>query len=80
VSKGVRFDTNNHNWLILYEYLSLSFSYLVFLQRNKIQKRDPKVDIDGVNNEFDIEPYNYIFNKTSTYLEANAVIHDQIRL
>lgn len=37
VSKGVRFDTNNHNWLILYEYLSLGYSYMTFMMRYKIQ-------------------------------------------
>jgi hypothetical protein len=36
VSKGVRFDTNDHNWLILYEYLSLGYSYLTFMMRYKI--------------------------------------------
>jgi hypothetical protein len=31
VSKGVRLDTNNHNWIILSEYLSLGFSYMTFV-------------------------------------------------
>lgn len=72
VSKGVRFDTNNHNWLILYEYLSLGYSYMTFMMRDKIQMRDSCLD----GNEFDIEPFNYIFNKTTAYFEGKFVVED----
>ena len=76
VSKGVRFDTNNHNWLVLYEYLSLGYSYMTFMMRNKIQFRDPCLN----GNEFDLEPFNYIYNKTTAYFEGKFVIEDQTRL
>ena len=69
ISKGVRFDTNNHNWLILYEYLSLGYSYMTFMMRDKIQTRDSCLE----GNEFDLEPYNYIYNKTTCYLEGKFV-------
>jgi len=76
VSKGVRFDTNNHNWLILYEYLSLGYSYMTFMMRYKIQQRDACLEA----NEFDLEPYNYIYNKTTCYFEGKFVTEDQQRL
>lgn len=76
VSKGVRFDTNNHNWLILYEYLSLGYSYMTFMMRYKIQQRDACLE----GNEFDLEPYNYIYNKTTCYFEGKFVTEDQQRL
>jgi len=69
ISKGVRFDTNNHNWLILYEYLSLGYSYMTFMMRDKIQTRDSCLE----GNEFDLEPFNYIYNKTTCYLEGKFV-------
>ena len=30
LGRGVKFDSNNHNWLLFEEYLSLPFCYLTF--------------------------------------------------
>ena len=38
--KGHRFDGKNHNWLILGEYISLPFSYMSFVIKDKIEIKD----------------------------------------
>lgn len=38
--KGHRFDGKNHNWLILGEYISLPFSYMTFVIKDKIEIKD----------------------------------------
>ena len=40
-SKGVRFDGHNNNWLILREYISLSFSYMTFVIKEKLEEYNP---------------------------------------
>lgn len=37
-TQGHSFDMKNHNWLILREYLSLSFSYMTFVIRESIER------------------------------------------
>jgi hypothetical protein len=39
--KGHRVDSKNHNWIVLGEFLSLSFSYMTFVIKDKIEKNDP---------------------------------------
>ena len=38
--QGYRVDSKNHNWLILKKYLSLSFSYMSFVIKEKIENND----------------------------------------
>jgi len=35
MSKGIKFDGKNHNWLILEQYIALSFSFLTFVIKEK---------------------------------------------
>jgi hypothetical protein len=35
--KGHRFDNENHSWILLREYLGLSFSYMTFVIKAKIE-------------------------------------------
>ena len=64
-NKGVRFDVNN-NWLVLRQYICLPFSYMTFVIKEEM---DNKVSFDEV--AFDIEPYNYIINQSSCFLDGN---------
>ena len=58
-------DGKNHNWLIIQQYLSLSFSYMTFVIKDKIEQ-------GAFNfNNFDSVPYNYIFNKGTSFLDGN---------
>ena len=38
LGRGVKFDGNNHNWLLFDEYLSLPFSYLTFAIKYKTEE------------------------------------------
>jgi hypothetical protein len=40
IRNGHRVDHKNHNWLIFQEYLSLPFSYLTFVIKDKIENDD----------------------------------------
>ena len=64
--QGHRFDHKNHNWLIYKEYISLSFSYITFMILSKIEKDDPSAK----KNHFDSVPYDYIFNKSTAFLDG----------
>ena len=69
---GHRFDTLNHNWLILQEYLSLSFSYMTFVIKESIEL----VGADYNEDIFDHEPYNYLFNRRTAFMDGNFVRND----
>ena len=65
-SQGVRFDSEGNNWLILREYISLPFSYMTFVIKEVME--DVTLLRDVI---FDIEPYNYIINKSTCFLIGN---------
>jgi len=70
--KGHRVDSKNHNWIVLDQYLSLPFSYMTFVIKDKIEKNDPRQN----GNKFDIQPWNYIFNKSTCFIEGNFVVEN----
>lgn len=39
---GHKFDNKGHNWLVLNEYMSLPYSYMTFVIKNKIEEKDPE--------------------------------------
>ena len=49
---------------------------MTFVIKNKIEEEDDSV----VENEFDPEPYNYIFNKSTSLIEGNFVVEDHFQL
>jgi len=49
--------------------MSLGFSYLSFVIKNSIEL---EVDL-GENSQFDQTGYNYIFNKSTSFLDGNFV-------
>ena len=67
--RGHRFDFKNHNWLIFKQYISLGFSYITFVIKDKIENNDPSIR----KNLFDPMPYNYIFNKGTSFLDDDFV-------
>ena len=72
VHKGHRTDGVNHNWLLLEEYLSLPFDYMTFVIKDKIESEDECIE----NNHFDPTPYNYVFNKATSFTEGLFVTDD----
>jgi hypothetical protein len=68
---GYRFDSANHNWILMREYLCLSFSYMTFVIQNKFENLE--VNMSNVSTEpmlnkaFDIEAFTYILNKKSCF-------------
>ena len=70
--KGHKMDIDEHNWIFLREYVSLSFSYMTFAINNK--KNDHQSFIHE-EYDFDKEQYNYIINKR-TFLHDEGIIND----
>lgn len=70
VHKGHRVDGKNHNWLIFDEYLSLPFSYMSFVIKDKIENEE------SVGLLFDPTPYNYIYNKSTSFIDGDFVAND----
>lgn len=66
-SKGIRFDGKNHNWIVFENLLALPFSYLSFMMASK---REDANDRNLVKIKFDPEPYNYIFNRSSSFMDS----------
>ena len=54
------------------EYLMLGFSYMSFVIKSKIEQKD----VNQEKNKFDIEPYNYIYKKRSSFLDSKFVCDD----
>jgi len=54
----------------------LAFSYMSFVIKSKIEENDPHQEL----NKFDIKPYNYIYNKRSSFLDSKFVFDDFITL
>jgi hypothetical protein len=75
VHKGHRVDGKNHNWLVFDEYISLSFSYMSFVIKDKIEKECP-----NLGKHFDPEPYNYIYNRSTSFIDGNFVSNDHTQL
>ena len=67
--KGHRFDSAQHNWYIINEFLSLSFSFMTFVIKEKIENEDSLQR----QNVFDITPYNYLFNKSTAFIDSSFV-------
>jgi len=67
--KGARFNGKGHDWLIMDNYLSLSYSYMNFVIKDMIERSDPNI----TNRTFDLEPYNYIFNKRTCFTDSEFI-------
>ena len=76
MSKGIKFDGKNHNWLVFNEYMSLPFCYLTFVIKDKIESNCP----DVVSNEFDMEPWNCLFNKCTSFLSDSTIAFEHQQL
>ena len=50
----------------------LGFSYMSFVIKSKIEQKD----VNQEKNKFDIEPYNYIYKKRSSFLDSKFVCDD----
>ena len=70
-------DSKNHNWMIIEEYLALPFSYMTFVIKNFIERTPKEHRIDYV---FDPEAYNYILNKSTSFLDGSFVKSDPVEL
>lgn len=73
--QGFRFDSENHNWLILREYISLSFSYMTFVIKNHLEtmENDEIEDSPFFGRGFDVEAYNYLLNKNTCFMTGDLV-------
>mmetsp|Transcript_1931 Transcript_1931/g.2768 ORF Transcript_1931/g.2768 Transcript_1931/m.2768 type:complete len:145 (+) Transcript_1931:5404-5838(+) len=58
------------------EYISLSFSYMTFLIKHKIEENDSL----QVGNVFDHVPYNYLFNRSTAFIDSQFVRDDHEEL
>ena len=45
-----------------------------FVIKEKIENKDPEQE----NNEFDIDPYNYIFNKSTSFIDGTFIFDDHL--
>lgn len=56
--------------------MALSFSYMTFVIKDKIEKKQA-LDPSYV---FDLEPYNYVFNKCTAFTDGMFVADDHLHL
>ena len=73
---GHRFDHNNHNWIINRQYMMMAFNYMNFVIKDKLEKNDPLCK----RNMFDTTPYNYIFNRSTSFLDSLFVSDNHLIL
>jgi hypothetical protein len=67
---GHRFDSKNSNWILFSEYLSMSFSFMTFVIKDKMDSVDDYLD---PNNTFDPTIYNYLINRRNCFTSDNLV-------
>jgi len=72
--RGHRFDGENSNWVILSEFICLSFSYMTFVIKHEIEKNEDLFETKG--KLFDLEPYNYVLNEGSCFTDSKFVYED----
>ena len=73
--QGYRFDSENHNWLVLKEYISLSFSYMTFVIKETLENMDND-DLESsplFGRAFDVEAYNYLLNRETCFMKGDLV-------
>ena len=70
-------DAKNHNWMLLEEYLAIPFSYMTFVIKDFIETSS---DESREGYLFDSEPYNYLLNKSTSFLDGNFVRMDPAQL
>lgn len=75
--QGVRIDNKNHNWLIVEEYLAMPFSYMAFIIKHFLETTMEEIRDDYI---FDPEPYNYLLNRSNSFLDGNFVRVDPAQL
>jgi hypothetical protein len=66
--KGHRFDHIDHNWILFSEFVSLSFSFMTFVIRDKHQTAD---DLDDFS--FDVTIYSFNINR-KTFLTCDNFV------
>ena len=62
--------------MVLKEYLSLPFCYMSFVIKDLLEK-DKKL---SVGNTFDLVPYNYVYNRSTAFLDSDFVFRDHQKL
>lgn len=67
-------DYKNHNWMILEEYLAVPFSYMAFVIKDFIENTAYNEHV------FDQEAYNYLLNRSTSFLDGNFVKSDPAQL
>lgn len=75
-ARGQKLDVKNHNWLIFKEYLALGFCYMSFVIKDRIENDENYLN----ENVFDPESYNYVFNKSSSFLDGDFVAKNHVEL
>lgn len=73
---GYKFDADEHSWIFLREYISLSYSYMTFAINYKIQKLNTYRHNEYI---FDKEQYDYIINKR-TFLHDEELVDNSVKL
>jgi hypothetical protein len=70
-SRGCRFNFKGHDSLMFDNYFSLSYSYMSFVAKDMIERGHPSL----ASNEFDLTPYNYLFNQRTSFTDGTASLH-----
>jgi len=76
-NKGHRFDHHNHNWILYNEFISLSFSFMTLVIRDRDQVHETYSDENYI---FDKEQYNFIINQKTCFTCDNFVANDYEKL
>ena len=75
ISKGHHIDDINHRWIFLHEFILLPYSYMTFAIKQKLQELKCYDHPDFI---FDIEQFNFIFDKRTTFtLDPKACLNIQ---
>jgi len=63
-------DGKNHNWVCFRQFIALGFSYMSFVIKSHQECLD---NLNEDDDEFDQDAYDYIFNKSTSFIDGNFV-------
>ena len=80
LSKGHRYDYQSHNYILLYEYFSLSYSFMTFVFLQSMQIKENIEALDDDPKCFDEKQFSWIINRRTFFSCNNFVAENYDKL
>ena len=66
-------EPDTQNWMIIRNYINLSFSYMTFVIKDNFDKNSQSI----TTQQFDVEGYDFVLNRSTIFSENNVALLNQ---